>query len=112
MEKWQHTNHTVFAIKPEDLFELLDVRADVIVAEHDPFWITCAATGENHGRQVIKLDRFATPEQPFQRAKRCQPGQNKRDAPLKCPWAGRNILQELCLNPHLQLYFFQKHSGS
>src|SRR5262249_4306502 len=106
------TNHPVVSVEPENLFELLDVRTDIIMAEHHSFRITGAATGENHGREVIKLDGFGTPERTLQHANRCQAGESKRGSAFDCARIGSDILQEQCLNPDLQFHLLQKRPGS
>ena len=54
MEERQHAHKAVRPVQAEDLLELLDVRADVVVAEHDAFGIARAAAGEDDRRQVVQ----------------------------------------------------------
>ena len=44
MEKRQHAEETIPPVQAEDLFHLLDVRADVVMAQHDPcYGVNCQA---------------------------------------------------------------------
>ena len=54
MEERQDAQETIMVVQSEHLFELLDVRADVIVRQHDAFWLAGAAAGENHGGQIVQ----------------------------------------------------------
>ena len=54
MEKRQHAEHAIIALKREDLAHLLDVRADVVMREHDALGFAGAATGKNHGGEIVQ----------------------------------------------------------
>ena len=54
VEERQDAHKAVRAVQAEDLFELLDVRADVVVAQHHAFRLARAAAGEDDRRQVVQ----------------------------------------------------------
>ncbi len=54
MEERQDAQETIPAIQSENLFELLDVRADVVVAQHHAFRLAGAAAGKNHRGQIVQ----------------------------------------------------------
>ena len=54
MEERQDAQETIPVIQSENLFELLDVRADVVVAQHHAFWLAGAAAGKNHRGQIVQ----------------------------------------------------------
>ncbi len=59
MEERQDAHEAVASVQAEDLFELLDVRADVVVAEHHALGIARAAAGEDDRRQIVQGTRAA-----------------------------------------------------
>ena len=66
MEERQDAQETITVVQSEHLFELLDVRADVVVAQHHAFRVAGAAAGENHGGQIIQLGFSFRAQQPLQ----------------------------------------------
>ena len=78
MEERQHAHKAVVAVQAEDLFELLDVRADVVVAEHHALRLAGAAAGEDDGRQVVQRGLLLASERALEQADRQEPGAEQR----------------------------------
>ena len=66
------------AVQAEDLFELLDVRADVVVAEHHALRLAGAAAGEDDRRQVVQRRLLLPPQRALQPANGQEPGAEQR----------------------------------
>ena len=54
MEKRQDAQEPVVAVQAKHLFHLLDVRADVVMAQHHALRFAGAAAGKNHRGQIIQ----------------------------------------------------------
>ena len=78
MEERQDAEKTIAATQPKHLLQLLDVRANVVMAQHHPLGIARAAAGENHCGKVVQAGFLLRAQNPLQPAIRHQPRDEKR----------------------------------
>src|SRR5262249_3239608 len=74
MEKWQHTKHAILFSQAKNLFELLDVRTNIIMAEHHALRLASTAAGKDHRSEVIQLHFLLTTERALQQSSREKDG--------------------------------------
>src|SRR5579863_4054851 len=55
MEKGQDAENLVVPVEHEDLRNLLNVRRDVVMREHDALGVSGAAAGKDDGGQVVDI---------------------------------------------------------
>src|SRR6266853_5770477 len=77
MEKRKHTQESVMAGETKDLIHLVNVRANIVMTEHDAFRLACAAAGENHRREVVEAGIGLSSKSSFEQAGGQKPGHQK-----------------------------------
>ena len=111
MEERQHAHKAVGPVQAKDLFELLDVRADVVVAQHHALRIARAAAGENDRRQVVQRGFLLASQRALQPANRQQPRAEQRAKLLAGARFSRHLLQEDSLAGHFELHLVEEGPG-
>src|SRR6266404_2372117 len=128
MEERKHTQKTVKACETKDLIHLVNVRAHVVMTEHNALWLTRAAAGENDCREVIEAGRGLSSKRALEQADGQKPSHQKsrelfgdgrrarhKRPPLPSPLLQRRrgrtpnkILQKHRFDRDFELHLFEK----
>ena len=79
VEEREDTQKPVPRAEVEQLAQLLGVRQDIVVGEHDPFRFASAATGKNHGGEVVQGARPFASDSSLEYACWREPRQRERE---------------------------------
>ncbi len=55
MEKGKYSQQAIMPVEHESLSDLFDIRADIVVRQHDALGIACAPAGKNNGGKIVEL---------------------------------------------------------
>jgi hypothetical protein len=56
MKERQNAQQNVVLGEANDFIDRADIRAYVVMREHDALWPACRAGGKNHGEQIVGLN--------------------------------------------------------
>ena len=103
MKERQNAEKAISPIEANALFELSDVGNDVVVGQHDAFRFAGASAGEDHCREIVRLNLSAN-----QHGRRHQPRGKKRFHFVAGSNVGDDILQQDCFAGHINLDALKK----
>ena len=110
MEERQDAQEAIVVVQAEHLFELLDVRADVVMGQHHALRVAGAAAGENHGGQIVQAGFSFRAQQPLQPTVRHEPRHERtRRAFQPRPGLAADFLQQNGLARQFELDLLEKH---